>query len=274
MKNMLKIITVILVLTSSSFAKSDHIRLMIDGKVIETDAKPIASNGRTLVPIRAVSENLHAEVTWNNQSQQVSLNFDSLDLIIEMKINSNIYYINGQAGEMGTAPKIVNGHTLVPIRFISESLGFEVKWDSKDKIVSIYSKASKKNPLEDMEDKMFELVNIERDKNKLPRLKVDEELRDLARLKSKDFDDNNYFNHNSAKYGSPFDMMKKFGIKYKVAAENIAGNQSVEEAHIRLMNSPGHRENILNPQITHIGIGIAENKTYEYGFTQMFIKKS
>jgi uncharacterized protein YkwD len=66
-------------------------------------------------------------------------------------------------------------------------------------------------------------------------------------------------------------MMKKYGVTYRTAGENIAGNRSVQAAHTALMNSPGHRANILNPNFTHIGIGIQQGGNYGMMFTQMFV---
>ena len=119
------------------------------------------------------------------------------------------------------------------------------------------------------EQKMVDLVNQERAKAGVAALKVDPELSRVARIKSQDMKDNNYFSHTSPTYGSPFDMMKSFGIKYRAAGENIAKHSSVDSAHVGLMNSEGHRKNILNPNFTHIGIGIVDNRYY----TQMFISK-
>jgi uncharacterized YkwD family protein len=123
------------------------------------------------------------------------------------------------------------------------------------------------------EQQMVKLVNEARAQNNLPALKVDTALANVARTKSQDMMDNNYFSHNSPKYGSPFDMMKSFGIKYVQAGENIAGNQTVVAAHNALMNSPGHRKNILSPDFTHIGIGVTKGGTYGNMFTQMFVSK-
>ena len=117
------------------------------------------------------------------------------------------------------------------------------------------------------EQKMIDLVNQERVKAGVAPLKVDLELSRVARIKSQDMKDNNYFSHTSPTYGSPFEMMKSFGISYRTAGENIAKHSSVEGAHTGLMNSEGHRKNILNPSFTHIGIGIVDNRY----FTQMFI---
>ncbi|MCG8502565.1 MAG: CAP domain-containing protein [Firmicutes bacterium] len=127
--------------------------------------------------------------------------------------------------------------------------------------------------LTSQEQEMLSLVNQARSQNKVTPLKLDMELTKVARIKSQDMIDNNYFSHNSPTYGSPFDMMKKFGINYVRAGENIAGNQNVQKAHDTLMNSPGHRKNILSPDFTHIGIGIKRGGPYGNMFTQMFISK-
>ncbi|MGD6845505.1 CAP domain-containing protein [Bacillus infantis] len=121
------------------------------------------------------------------------------------------------------------------------------------------------------EQKVFELTNQERAKNGVPALKLDTELSKVAREKSNDMKTNGYFDHNSPTYGSPFDMMKKFGISYKTAGENIAmGQRSPEEVVKAWMNSEGHRKNILNASFTHIGVGHVAEGNY---WTQQFIGK-
>ena len=120
---------------------------------------------------------------------------------------------------------------------------------------------------------MLSLINQERTKAGLKPLTMDLSVVKVARLKSQDMIDNNYFSHTSPTYGSPFDMMKKFGITYRYAGENLAGNQTVERAHTALMNSDGHRANILKAEFTHIGIGIVDGGAYGKMFTQMFIGK-
>jgi len=120
------------------------------------------------------------------------------------------------------------------------------------------------------EQQMVNLVNQERVKAGLQPLEVDMRLVKVARLKSQDMIDNNYFSHQSPTYGSPFDMMKSQGITYGYAGENIAGNQSVQAAHTSLMNSSGHRANILNSKFKHVGIGIVNGGPYGMMFTQEF----
>jgi uncharacterized YkwD family protein len=121
------------------------------------------------------------------------------------------------------------------------------------------------------EQKVVDLTNQQRAKSGLPALKVDLSLSKVAREKSSDMQKNNYFSHTSPSYGSPFDMMKKFGITYKTAGENIAkGQRSPEEVVNAWMNSSGHRKNILSSNFTHIGVGHVANGNY---WTQQFIGK-
>jgi len=124
-----------------------------------------------------------------------------------------------------------------------------------------------------VEQEMLKLVNEARAQNNVPALIIDRELCNVARIKSQDMIDNNYFSHNSPTYGSPFDMMKDFGIEYVRAGENIAGNRNTANAHNALMNSPGHRKNILSADFTHIGLGIKDGGPYGMMFCQMFISK-
>ncbi|MED4161620.1 hypothetical protein E2L07_09225 [Halalkalibacterium halodurans] len=120
------------------------------------------------------------------------------------------------------------------------------------------------------EQRMIDLVNEERQKNGLQPLKANLEITKVARVKAQDMIDNNYFDHNSPTYGSPFDMMRQFGIEFRTAGENLAGNQTVEAAHQALMNSQGHRANILSPNYTEIGVGVVEGGPYGKMFVQMF----
>lgn len=119
------------------------------------------------------------------------------------------------------------------------------------------------------EQQVADLVNAERAKAGLPALKLNWELSRVARIKSQDMHDKKYFAHQSPTYGSPFDMMKKFGISYRTAGENIAQGYATPQAVMTgWMNSPGHRANILNSSFTQIGVGYFKDGNY---WTQMFI---
>ncbi|AOZ91265.1 CAP domain-containing protein [Paenibacillus crassostreae] len=113
------------------------------------------------------------------------------------------------------------------------------------------------------------LVNQERSKAGLQPLTSNTELANMALDKAKDMNNNNYFAHQSPTYGSPFDMMKKYGISYRYAGENIAKGQKTPAAVMEAwMNSEGHRANILNANFTTIGVGY-----YNGYWVQEFISK-
>lgn len=119
----------------------------------------------------------------------------------------------------------------------------------------------------------FNLINQQRANNGLSALKVDSELQRVARIKAQDMVNNNYFDHNSPTYGTPFNMMKNFGITYKTAGENLAGNSSNSAAVTAWMNSPGHRANILNSSYNYTGLAVVSSPRYGKIYVQMFIGK-
>ena len=123
------------------------------------------------------------------------------------------------------------------------------------------------------EQKMITLVNNERTAAGLPALTFDSGLRAGALVHSKDMSDNNFFSHTSPSKGDFSTRVKASGVKYASAGENIAMYGSVEKAHTALMNSEGHRANIMNTGYTRIGIGIVYNSTRGYYYiTQWFAK--
>ena len=118
------------------------------------------------------------------------------------------------------------------------------------------------------EREVVRLVNEIRAERGLGELTYNWELSRVARYKSEDMRDNRYFSHTSPVYGSPFQMMKNFGITYRSAAENIAkGQASPAEVVNAWMNSSGHRANILSKSFTKIGVGYVASGNY---WTQMF----
>ncbi|AWB43376.1 hypothetical protein DCC85_03500 [Paenibacillus sp. CAA11] len=117
---------------------------------------------------------------------------------------------------------------------------------------------------------VIRLVNQERAKQGLKALTGDASLNNMALAKAKDMSQNNYFDHTSPTYGSPFDMMKKFNISYNYAGENIAkGQKTPAEVVQAWMNSAGHRANILNANYNLIGVGY-----YNGYWAQEFVGRS
>lgn len=123
------------------------------------------------------------------------------------------------------------------------------------------------------EQQVVDLVNQERAAAGLPALKVNAKLAGVAEKKAEDLRDNNYFAHQSPTYGSPFDMMKQFGISYTSAGENIAkGQKTPADVMNGWMNSEGHRANILNASYTEIGVGYVTDSNGTTYWVQHFIR--
>ncbi|WP_331618263.1 SafA/ExsA family spore coat assembly protein [Serpentinicella sp. ANB-PHB4] len=172
---------------------------------------------------------------------------------------------------------VVSGDTLwrIAVKYqvgVSELVDINTQLENPDLIypgmtITIPSQASGRA----FELEVVRLVNIERSKHGLNPMKENWELSRVARYKSNDMRDRGYFSHTSPTYGSPFNMMKNFGIRYTAAGENIArGQRSAQAVMNGWMNSPGHRKNILNPNFTEIGVGYASGARGPY-WTQMFI---
>lgn len=120
----------------------------------------------------------------------------------------------------------------------------------------------------DYEKEVVRLVNKARAENGLSSLTMDWQLSRVARYKSQDMHDNRYFSHTSPVYGTPFEMIKNFGLSFRTAGENIAMGQKTPQAVVNAwMNSSGHRANILNPNFRKIGVGYVSDGNY---WTQMF----
>ena len=117
-----------------SFA-SDEISLVINNKKVQCEVPPIISNDRTLVPVRVLFEYYDAKVSWNESLRQVMVISGTTVMIFN--IDSKIMYLNGAVHTLDAAPIIVNDRTLVPVRFISEKLGYVVKWDGNSRTVSV-----------------------------------------------------------------------------------------------------------------------------------------
>lgn len=121
------------------------------------------------------------------------------------------------------------------------------------------------------ERQLLDLVNEERVQLGLGALAWDERLLPVARAHSQEMFKLKYFSHESPVTGSPFDRLKAAGISYSRAGENLAFAQAVSVAHRALMDSPGHRENILRPEFSRLAIGVINAGTYGRMVTQLFL---
>lgn len=126
-------------------------------------------------------------------------------------------------------------------------------------------------PDPEAERQLFDLVNQERVARGLRPLQLDPRLVPVARGHAEEMFRLKYFGHVSPVTGTPFDRLGRAGIRYLRAGENLAYAQSVAVAHRGLMESPGHRENILRPEFTHLGVGVISAGLYGRMFVQLFL---
>lgn len=125
-------------------------------------------------------------------------------------------------------------------------------------------------PRPDLEAAMLELVNRERLAEGLAPLAADPEMLEVARRHSADMFARGYFSHNTPENKTPFDRMKDLDVRYRTAGENLALAPTLQVAHTGLMNSPGHRANILQPRFGRVGIGILDGGRRGLMVTQNF----
>ena len=141
---------------------------------------------------------------------------------------------------------------------------------NSDEKINLTFKINNATPKPNYEAEMLQMINEERQKHGLKPLQADPEMLQVARAHSQDMFAKGYFAHDDPEGKDPFDRMKAANIRFETAGENLALAQTVEIAHVNLMNSPGHRANILNPSFGRVGIGILDGGFYGLMISQEF----
>lgn len=134
------IVLIVMLISISAYASSDDLTLVINGKIIESDVNPMIINSRTMVPVRVLFDSFGAEVLWNGSLRQVVVSTASS--VIVFTIGSSTAYIDGVGRTVDVPPTIVNDRTFVPIRFISDVLGYDVVWNGSTRTVYITGKSA------------------------------------------------------------------------------------------------------------------------------------
>jgi len=132
-----------------------------------------------------------------------------------------------------------------------------IRPDSNER-VTLPFKVEMSRPRPDLEQRMLDLVNQERIAAGLKPLQADPELTEVARRHSADMFARGYFAHDTPEGASPFDRMHAAKVSFTTAGENLALAPTIPVAHSGLMNSPGHRANILRPDFGRVGIGVMD----------------
>ena len=315
MKKTLCILIVLLLTVSTLPAFSDNpITITLDGKLLQTPVDPMIVNDSTMVPFRVIFEALYMDVNWSEALQKVYAMNDGKTIILT--IGSDKMLVNTEMKTLPAAPFISNGHTLVPVRAISEAVGCDVDWDGEKRRVILKTEgytepqpdpdvsSDAKPPVSDEEvpsvpddenpfipviddtpayvnknnealsTELTELINAVRVEYGLSTLTNDENLCAISTTHCIDMAEYDYIDHTSPTGIGPFDRLDMEGIYYMSAAENIAsGFLTAEKVLESWMNSAMHRQNILNGDFTHIGVGYhagGSNGTY---WTLMLIER-
>ncbi|WP_160644283.1 stalk domain-containing protein [Chengkuizengella marina] len=300
----LKFVLIIVLLSSlimpSSALAATSISVIVDGERVNfPDSEPIIERNRVLIPLRGVFEKIGAKVNWDKSSETITstLHRGNEQKQVIMKIDSKFIHemdqntgAKSKISKIDTTAKSIGSRTLIPLRAAGEAFGYEVSWDEKRSTVIMKkgdTLTSKKSSFQqyqyiqsdtyipdEFEFEVFFLTNEQRVSNKLTPLTLNANISNVANIKSKDMLINQYFDHTSPTYGSPFDMMKSFGLNYRAAAENIAAGQNTPAKVVNgWMNSSGHRANILSSSYTQIGVGYyyGSNSNYRHYWTQQFL---
>ena len=153
---------------------------------------------------------------------------------------------------------------------IAETLNRLSVRPESDERVELPFRVEGTEPRPELEARMLDLVNAERAAAGLGPLAPDPELTEVARRHSQDMFARGYFSHVTPEGRSPFDRMRSSGVTYLTAGENLALAPTLQIAHTGLMNSPGHRANILRPEFGRVGIGITDGGMRGLMVTQNF----
>ncbi len=195
-------------------------------------------------------------------------------LLLSFPINETLH---GQARESSLANRLAVyaerlEAALHPVfgEAVAETLNLLTVQPESHERVNLPYKVTNTQPRPDLEARMLDLVNRERVAAGLGSLAPDPELTEVARRHSSDMFARAYFAHDTPEGRNPFDRMREGGVRFLAAGENLALAPSLQVAHNGLMNSPGHRRNILDRQFGRLGIGIMDGGVRGLMVTQNF----
>lgn len=157
-KTLLTLIFSCLFLVSSVFAGQD-IKIIFNGEELKLDVAPVVQNQTTLIPLRHVFEAFGASVQWDGESQTITAEKDGI--VIWLQLNNKIAKVGDKEVELLAAPIAIDGRTLVPLRFVSESFGAVTDWDPETKTITINTEAEESSTEESTEENAEEIVDEE-----------------------------------------------------------------------------------------------------------------
>lgn len=266
---MLKKITALFAAASllTTTANAEFVSVYINGAPVEFDQPPVIINDLTYVPFRAIFEEFGMVVQWNEAARcATAFNHDhKLSFIMDY----DYIFHNDVGTPIPHGPVILNSRMLVPLRALAENIGGTVVWDGASQ--SVYITSDQATDDSNWEYEVLRLTNEIRSQYGLNELLPDAALAEVGRAHCMDMAARNYFSHSSPEGLSPSDRIHNAGIWPMCAGENIAAGQiDPQDVVTAWMDSPEHRENILEPSFTHMGAAMYRGGDYGTYWAQEF----
>ena len=300
MKKIISVLVAMILSVSALGALADSdITITLDGTLLASPVSPMIVNDSTMVPFRVIFEALDMQVNWSEALQKVYAMNDEKTIILT--IGSDKMIVNTDIKDIPAVPFISNGHTLVPVRAISEAMDCKVDWDGEARRVilktagyvepepSVDTPPSEQPSFTPVIDdapayinknnaelaaKLIELINAKRSDYGLDVLTADDNINQVALAHSEDMADFDYLDHTSPTGHTYYDRLDMAGIYYISAAETLAsGFLTAEDVAESWIRSPAHKEIILSPSFTHIGVGYYAGGTNGTYWTMMLVSR-
>lgn len=233
------------------------------------NSKPIESlrtkSGEIFVPVRSFFESAGFTVQWFAQSGQVTVYNSELNIV--MLPGSPYLTVNEKQYTMDDTPQMRNGKMLMPVTAPITALSADTEFT----LDGLYIESEFIESDDGWAYEVLNLVNSERQKKGLRQLIWNSDLAYAAQYRCNDMAKRQYFSHYSPEGLSPFDTLRKLGINFSLAAENIAAGQPDPESVVKAwMQSDSHRENILNPNFREMGAAFSRGGSYGIYWAQEF----
>lgn len=267
MKKLIAAIAAAAALACPAVASANEVQVYINNNPVEFDQPPIILNDLTYVPFRAIFEQFGMAVQWSDEEKRATAYNDEHNISFVM--GYDFIFIHGLGKPIPQGPVIYNSRLLIPLRALAEGINGNVFWDEGSRSVYIsYDQAVNDKTLP---KEVLRLTNEIRVQNGLNELVWDDELARVGREHCIDMAAREYFDHNTPEGLSPLDRMQNAGIWRNYAGENIAAGQIDPQAVVDAwMESPGHRDNILFPNYTRMGVSFYRGGNYGVYWAQEF----
>lgn len=225
-------------------------------------------NGVPMLVVRTFFEGAGYTVQWNGEDGGAVV-FDS-DLRLGIYDGNRYIFVNDSVSPISSEIIMDNGTLLMPLDAAATALDAKViYWNN-----SAYITSDEINDCSTWQYEVLFLTNLERAKAGLPSLVWNQALAEVAEAHCADMSERGYFSHGTPEGITPFDRAKAAGIAFTAVAENIAAGQPDPESVMQgWMNSPGHRKNILDPELTELGVAFVRGGRYGIYWAQEFISK-